>query len=72
MLCTSCGYTGAHKPVVQGSLAVEIILWLFLLIPGLIYTVRRLTAKPNVCPKCGRPNMIPLDSPKARKQELKK
>ena len=67
MLCTTCGNTGTPKTVVHGSLAAEIILWVFLLIPGLIYSIWRLTSKEKVCPKCGRPNMIPLDSPIARK-----
>ena len=60
-------YRISIKTKVQGSFALEIILWLFLLIPGLIYSVWRLTSKQKVCPKCGQPNMIPMDSPIARK-----
>ena len=63
LICSSCGYIGIPNKVNKGSGAVEIILWLLFLFPGLIYSVWRRSAKPNVCPSCGNKTLIPLDSP---------
>lgn len=51
--CGSCKYQGKGKSVVKGSIFIEIILWFFFLVPGLIYSIWRLTSKFYVCPKCG-------------------
>lgn len=64
--CLQCGTVGKPKKRVKGSIWIEIVLWLFLILPGLIYSIWRLTTKERVCPACGAPNMIPLDSPRAR------
>ncbi len=66
-VCTNCGYTGAPKKITKGSILIEIILWLFLIVPGLIYSIWRLTTKYDACPKCKNPTMIPVDSPKGQK-----
>jgi hypothetical protein len=68
MVCTNCGSRGFPKA--KGSLAVEIILWLLFIIPGLIYSVWRGFSKHTVCPKCGAQNMVPFESP--RGQEILK
>jgi ssDNA-binding Zn-finger/Zn-ribbon topoisomerase 1 len=51
--CPNCGYEGEAKTYTKGSLAVEIVLWLFFLLPGLIYSVWRLSSRYEGCPKCG-------------------
>jgi len=66
MVCTNCGYVGKPKSRTKGSLAIELILWLMFLVPGLIYSVWRLTTRQKVCPKCKNPLMIPTDSPKGQ------
>lgn len=66
MYCQNCGAVGVPKSRVKGSFLVEIVLWLCFLIPGLIYSIWRLTTKEKVCPTCGAPNMIPTDSPRAK------
>jgi hypothetical protein len=66
-LCTTCGYVGGSKRVTKGSFFIEIILWLAFLIPGAIYSVWRLTSRYDACPKCGGGNMIPLNSPVAKR-----
>jgi len=66
LLCANCGYQGKPKLRVKGSFVIEVLLWLFFLLPGLIYSVWRLTTKQQVCPQCGNENMIPLDSPRAQ------
>ena len=67
LLCINCGYQGESKKIARGSCLIEIILWLFLIIPGLVYTAWRLTSKFKVCPKCGAEKLIPLTSPVAQK-----
>lgn len=66
MYCQNCGTIGQPRKRVKGSFGIEIILWLLMILPGVIYSVWRLTTKELVCPKCGAPNMIPADSPKAK------
>ena len=67
-VCTACGYIGSPKKIVKGSILIEIVLWLFFIIPGLIYSTWRLTTKYDACPKCKNATMIPVDTPKG--QEL--
>lgn len=67
MICINCGHVGRPKTTVQGSGCVELVLWLLLIIPGVIYSVWRLSSKEPTCPKCGgRNSMIPANSPRAR------
>jgi hypothetical protein len=66
-ICTSCGYVGNTISETRGSLLIEIILWLFFIIPGLIYSIWRLTTRYEACPKCRNQNMIPVDSPVGKK-----
>ncbi|HEV2348917.1 MAG TPA: hypothetical protein VG028_03620 [Terriglobia bacterium] len=44
-----------------GSFAIEIVLWLCFLFPGLIYSIWRLTARHETCPKCGEKSLIPME-----------
>lgn len=62
-ICASCGYLGAPKRITKGSIIIELILWLCLLIPGIIYSVWRLTTRYDACPKCGSASLVPPDSP---------
>jgi hypothetical protein len=34
---TNCGHVGGTKTVTQGHFALEVLLWLWLLVPGIIY-----------------------------------
>ncbi len=67
MVCKSCGFVGAAKSAVRGSLGIEIILWLCLIVPGLIYSIWRGSSRYNACPACGGKDMIPTNSPIGRK-----
>lgn len=64
--CTQCGSVGDQKRYTKGSLGMEIILWLLFILPGVLYSVWRLTSKYAGCPKCRAANMIPVTSPVAR------
>jgi len=59
MYCPNCGTVAKPKKVTKGSFLIEVFLWLLFIIPGVIYSLWRLTTKAEVCPKCGAPNMIP-------------
>ena len=65
-LCLQCGSVGNTKRFMKGSVLTELFLWLFFLLPGLIYSIWRHSTVAQVCSKCGGPNVIPLDSPIAR------
>jgi hypothetical protein len=66
LLCTNCGHQGKPRSKTKGAIGIEIILWLFLIIPGLIYSVWRHTSRYKGCPTCGSGNMIPLTSPRSK------
>lgn len=66
-VCPACGTTGQPKQVTRGHLLIEIILWLFFIIPGLIYSIWRLSTRYGACPACGAAGMIPVDSPNGRR-----
>lgn len=51
----------------KGSLLTEAMLWIFFLIPGLIYSIWRHSTVYDGCGKCGAATVIPLDSPVAKK-----
>lgn len=64
--CQACGTIAQPKRHTKGSFAIEVVAWLFFLLPGIIYSLWRLTSKQWICPNCGSVDIIPLDSPKAR------
>ena len=65
--CTACGSRVQGKRVTKGSILIEILLWLCFFIPGVIYSIWRLTSRHEACEVCGSPGLIPFDSPKARR-----
>jgi hypothetical protein len=67
LVCTQCGTVGDIARSTKGSFLIELILWLCFLIPGLIYSVWRLTTRAKVCRCCGSSTLVPVDSPVGRK-----
>lgn len=66
-LCTQCLNQVKPKGVVRGSIIIELGLWLFFLLPGLIYSLWRVAGgREPTCPECGGHNLVPLDSPAAK------
>lgn len=54
-ICPNCGWQGMPKKINRGSGLVAVALWLFFLLPGIIYSLWRLTArKIQLCPRCGK------------------
>jgi hypothetical protein len=66
-ICSTCGTTGKSKRVTKGSMLMEILLWCCFLVPGLIYSIWRLTTRHDACPACGSVHMVPLNSPAGKK-----
>lgn len=61
-VCKNCN--SIVNPKRAGSGWIELVLWCFLIIPGLIYSIwRRGQRGKNVCPMCKAPHTIPLCSP---------
>ena len=65
-VCKECGTVGAPVKSVPGYFLVEVIMYLMFFIPGVIYTLWRVTNATSGCPKCGG-KMIPADSPEGIK-----
>lgn len=63
IVCTACGYVGKAHSKTPGSTGVELILWICLIVPGLIYSVWRLCGRYPACPVCTNAHIIPRNSP---------
>lgn len=67
VICTACGALGDTRIHTRGSIWIEIVLWIAFLVPGLIYTIWRLTTQGRVCGQCGSTQLITVGSPKGKK-----
>lgn len=63
--CMTCGADTQAKTVTKGSMGVELLLWLCFIIPGLIYSVWRVSSRFDACSSCGATSLVPFDSPAA-------
>lgn len=63
--CMRCGTEGPPKTRTNGSILIEIVLWLMFLVPGIIYSIWRLTTRRRVCAACGSEQLVPIGSPGA-------
>ena len=67
--CPACGtLTTNPKKVAPGSTGIELLLWLFFIVPGLFYSLWRISNKRRICRVCGSDPMIPATSPRARSE----
>lgn len=67
LICSACGHVGSSKTAVKGNILIEIVLWLFFIIPGLIYSIWRSSSRYKKCVVCGSTNLVPVDTPVGRK-----
>ena len=67
MVCATCGSLVAPESRTPGSFWIELLLWLFFIVPGIIYSVWRLASVHKACPECGGKNLVPVDSPVGQK-----
>lgn len=66
-ICTRCGVVQDPATAVKGSMLIELVLWLMFIVPGLIYSLWRLSSKHTKCRACGASELIPVDSPAGQK-----
>jgi predicted RNA-binding Zn-ribbon protein involved in translation (DUF1610 family) len=56
--CSNCGEKNevSLKKRAKGSIGIEIVLWLCFFVPGILYSLWRMTTKATVavCPNCGK------------------
>jgi len=65
-ICATCGMIGPSKAYTPGSIWIEVLLWLCFFIPGLIYSIWRLTSRRRVCGSCSSSEVVPIASPRGR------
>lgn len=58
--CPRCNTTSSHA-VLKGQGWVEAVLYLFYLVPGIIYSVWRRSSPPDACPACRTPGLVRVD-----------
>jgi hypothetical protein len=58
--CPNCKYQGFGQYITKGSFAIELILWFFLILPGLIYSIWRLSSRRWACPQCDFDHVVKL------------
>lgn len=67
MICPNCFTQGKPKLYTKGSILIELVLWLCLIVPGVIYSLWRHTSgRYWGCSHCGAGGLVPLDSPRGR------
>lgn len=58
MLCTDCHVTEHPATVLDGSDRLEMLAWLFLVIPGWLYCAWRHASRSKVCGVCGGGSLV--------------
>lgn len=64
-ICITCGSIGQAVTRTKGSFLIEVALWLGFCLPGIIYSIWRLTSREKVCRHCDG-KMISLNSPRGK------
>lgn len=60
--CPLCRYHGPAAKLISGSFAIEVVLWLCGILPGLLYTLWRKSSEGYGCPCCGNEHVIKSDA----------
>jgi ribosomal protein L37E len=67
LLCTHCGYQGKPRTYTRDQSLAELLLWLLLIAPGLIYAFWGRSSRIKVCRRCGAATLVAIDSGEAIK-----
>ena len=65
-ICSDCGSSGKPEKITKGSFLIELLLWLFLLLPGIVYTLWRKSSQFKGCHICGSKNIVLIDTPRGK------
>ena len=65
-ICPRCGIQGIPVRKTRGNFFIELALWLCFIIPGLIYSIWRLSTRYDACANCGNSGLVPVSSPAAQ------
>jgi hypothetical protein len=65
-ICKSCGKSIKPISITPGSFLIELVLWLAMILPGLLYSVWRVSSRYKGCPVCKSRDVIPANSPLAK------
>jgi hypothetical protein len=57
--CLDCGAVALSKQCKPGSTGVEVALWVLLIVPGLAYSIWRMTSRYEGCSQCGSRRIVP-------------
>ncbi|MDH5566281.1 MAG: hypothetical protein OEY15_06410 [Myxococcales bacterium] len=58
MLCTRCFHTAVPETLLAGSDRLELLAWLCLALPGLLYCALRHLLRRKLCPHCGSADLV--------------
>lgn len=61
MVCLQCGCKTTETRT-NGHIGIEILLWIFFCLPGLLYSAWRIITRCKVCSQCKSDKLIPADS----------
>ncbi len=65
--CKTCGSVGQTGSAASGSCLIELVLWMCAIVPGVIYSLWRISSRKSKCKVCGSKELVPLDSPEGRR-----
>ena len=65
-LCMRCKSRVEPVEVVRGSFLIELALWIFFLLPGLLYHLWVSSTSHQICPECGSDDLVPAGSPRGK------
>lgn len=64
--CIQCHENAPSKNVTDGYFLLEVALWAFFIVPGILYSLWRLTTRHKACRACGSANLVPSHSDRAK------
>jgi hypothetical protein len=68
LICGNCGTASNHAvPFTPGSILIELVLWCCFLLPGLIYSLWRLSRRRDACPTCKSADMLLTKTPRGQR-----
>jgi len=64
-ICRNCLSQVRPMKNTPGTFFLELVLWILFILPGILYSVWRISARKYICPMCRSDQLVPLNSPAA-------